>query len=246
MPPPRPLPQPPSARPAERHTAGEIFGRIYTRKKSACACQAAHSSHAVHDKHLSTAHICPRQNLPAAAHLPTAANTPAAAQPPDRPPSGQTSADAKRFYPSAGRTGLENLRGGWLCTHPLFQNAMCKSHKLHCFSKHLLEKALTARRRRVIVTGACVRARRHLSCLRAFLRLVFPSIHHAAFRPTSDRPSSAFRRRSIRASSPPAPTPASPPHRKCGRGRFHVLHTLHTFIFSIFLILSISIRRPCR
>ncbi len=34
---------------------------------------------------------------------------------------------------------------------------MCKSHKLHCFSKHLLEKALTARRRRVIVTGARAR-----------------------------------------------------------------------------------------
>ena len=46
--------------------------------------------------------------------------------------------------------------GGWLCTHPLFQNAMCKSHKSHCFSKPLLEKALTARRR-VIVTGACAR-----------------------------------------------------------------------------------------
>ena len=82
---------------------------------------------------------------------------PSTAAPPDRLSSGQTPADARRFCRSAGRTGLENLRGGWLCTHPHFQNTMCKSHKLHCFSKPLLEKALTARRRRVIVTGARAR-----------------------------------------------------------------------------------------
>ena len=99
-----------------------------------------------HDKH-----------LPAAARQPTAANTTSTVWLPDYPPSGQTPADARRFCRSAGRTGLENLRGGWLCTHPHFQNTMCKSHKLHCFSKPLLEKALTARRRRVIVTGARAR-----------------------------------------------------------------------------------------
>ncbi len=80
----------------------------------------------------STTSICPRHtlaqgkhlptenDLPAAAHLPTAANTPAAAQPPERPPSGQTPADARRFCRSAGRTGLENLRGGMAMHTPAF------------------------------------------------------------------------------------------------------------------------------
>ena len=200
----------------------------------------------------STAHICPRQTFargcPSAHggqydHGSSAART---------SPSGQTPADARRFCRSAGRTGLENLRGGWLCTHPHFQNTMCKSHKLHCFSKPLLEKALTARRRRVIVTGA--RARPKAFTLpsgffapffsRPFVMQPFvrrPTGRRARF----DEGQSAFLRRPSRRRLPP-------PHRKCGRGRFHVLHTLHTFILSIlsilsiFLILSIPIRRPCR
>ena len=123
--------------------------RLRLPSRSQQPCRPRHTF--AHGKHLPTANIRPRLSPP------TAANTTTAAWPTDRPPSGQTPADARRFCRSAGRTGLENLRGGWLCTHPLFQNAMCKSHKLHCFSKPLLEKALTARRRRVIVTGTRAR-----------------------------------------------------------------------------------------
>ena len=72
---------------------------------------------------------------------------------PKRPNTGRR----KALLPERRPDGIGKSAGGWLCTHPLFQNAMCKSHKLHCFSKHLLEKALTARRRRVIVTGTRAR-----------------------------------------------------------------------------------------
>ena len=104
----------------------------------------------------STTHICPRQAFargcprPRRPIRPRQRGRPTVPQAAKHRPTQGASAGAQ-----AGRDW--KICGGWLCTHPLFQNAMCKSHKLHCFSKPLLEKALTARRRRVIVTGACAR-----------------------------------------------------------------------------------------
>ena len=116
----------------------------------------------------STASICPRHTLAQGKHLPTENICPRRLICPRRPIRPRqrgrpTVPQAAKRRPTQGASaGAQAGRdwkicGGWLCTHPLFQNAMCKSHKLHCFSKPLLEKALTARRRRVIVTGARAR-----------------------------------------------------------------------------------------
>lgn len=79
---------------------------------------------------------------------------------------------------------------------------MCKSHKLHCFSKHLLEKALTARRRRVIVTGARARPKAFSLPSGLFCALFSPPFIMQPFvrRPTGrrarfDEGQSAFLRR---------------------------------------------------
>ena len=103
-----------------------------------------------------TTHICPRQTFARGCSRP---RRPIRPRPLDRPTVPQAAKRRPTQGASAGAQAGRDWKicGGWLCTHPLFQNTMCKSHKLHCFSKPLLEKALTARRRRVIVTGARAR-----------------------------------------------------------------------------------------
>ena len=140
------------------------------------------------------------------ARQPTAANTTSTVWLPDYPQAAKRRPTQRRFCRSAGRTGLENLRGRMAMHTRIFKNTMCKSHKLHCFSKPLLEKALTARRRRVIVTGPCAEGIYPAFGLFAF----FPA--HSSCSLSSDARQAGGRgfERSIRISSPPAPTPASP------------------------------------
>ena len=133
---------------------------------------------------------------------------------------------------------------------------MCKSHKLHCFSKHLLEKALTARRRRVIVTGTRARPKAFFLPLGFFAPFFSRPFVMQPFvrRPTGrrarfDEGQSAFLHRPPRRRLPrrmgmrTQPFSCSPysPYLHI----FHIFHIIHTHTPPLPLTAArIGIRRP--